>query len=229
MSAVVTLGRVTDAAPVVALSDHDSLQVLGVAGSDLAQVPATDATPIADPATMSPAVAAGSDQLYEHVCLIHYDDGGLFHLYGCADTFHVWTDGRDSHHWGMETRFFGTGMMHDDSFNADEVTGVVFGPGLHGGSSVSSFSPTEMHSLGSCHNTTIGVTLGVFTLSDTHESCPEKEGFYDVGPSWFKTKWDGDGDGPSDGGRTTHGVFSWYKPSGVDAHLRTLAYQYWWE
>lgn len=52
-------------------------------------------------------------------------------------------------------------------------------------------------------------------------------GLYGIGGTYYSTKWDGQGNGPSDGSRDTHAVDAVYNGASASPYP-TVFYTVWW-
>lgn len=228
-------------------SDYDMLLAMGVSETDAAvfQVnavgpiatsgggdtiqpgPGPNVAPNATP-TVTANVTASSAQLWNRSCVDFSVDGGRGHFHGCDDQYRVWVNPYNRTDWFMEDKHLATGTMHDTAlFFKDKVTGVLFGVHYGAYNLMYNWQPSVTSPVGSCKSTTSSVSVKFYTVSNTATSCPEEWGVYTINNQTFTTKWNGKGNGPSDGARATHGVSSTHSPSSASA-TRGLPFKLWW-
>lgn len=118
--------------------------------------------------------------------------------------------------------------MHDSGFFADEVTGLRFGVHYGSGNQVSTWQPASTKEMGSCYDVTVSLAYKGVGISSTQTECPETFGLYSVGSTYFTSKWDGQGSGPSNGSRETHGVDGVYNGASASPYP-SVYYTAWWE
>lgn len=176
--------------------------------------------------TVRPAATVSSSQLYDLSCVDFDYDGSHGHFHGCDWQYKVSANGGD---WYMEDRHLATVAMRDTAvFNPDTLTGVLFGIHYAANNVIGNWSPAGRKSMGSCTTTSSSVTVQGTTISSSKTECPETWGVYAITNQTFTTKWDGQGDGPNDDVRYTHGVAAVHSPSSASP-TRSLPYQIWWD
>lgn len=213
-----------DAAPMADL-DRAPTSAGGASFHPLATAPASD------PAPGELISADCADSVYDWNADIHNADGSrggwMGHLHVCDNQYLVKNLGGGN--WRLYDRYKASGSMHDFStFNPDEVTGVLMGIHYSAYNYINDWSPDHSWTPNGCPS--MSATLNVFGQSVTYTStaCSYSEGYYYGSNTYFETKWNGNGDGPSDGARSTWGHCDVQSPSNASA-TRGLLWHYWWE
>ena len=150
----------------------------------------------------------------------------MLHVYGCDSTYKVGSSGAV---WYLEDRFQASGTMHDGAiFNPDEITGLRFGVNYPSGNQIDTWQPSSTRPMGNCATVTLSLTYKGAGISSAQQECPETFGLYSVGSHYFTSKWDGQGSGPSNGARETHGVDGVYNGAGASP-FPGVYYTVWYE
>jgi hypothetical protein len=216
--------------PSAALSPYEELIALGVSSADAAPFlkmqPPTRTTAFQSMATST--TSAGLPQLWNTKCVNVYFDGSSGHLYGCDRQYKIWVNPNNSSDWYMQDQHVATATMHDSSFLPDEVTGLKFGIAYSANNQIVNWDPIDTKDMGSCVTTTASVEAKGASISSSATECPETWGVFYIGPLNFTTKWDGQGSGPSDGARATHGVASVHNPPAATTD-RNVPWTVWWD
>jgi len=158
-------------------------------------------------------------------CVDQSFDGGHGHVYGCDVTRRVATSGSI---WYLTDAIESSGSMHDTGCTfCDHITGLKFGNKYGSGNVIQDWNPSSTASIGSCHQTTFSLAYKGVGVSDTATNCPETYGLYSINSTSYSTKWDGKGNGPSDGSRSTNAVDGVYN-CGSCSYLPTVSATWWY-
>lgn len=213
-------------------SAYDELIALGAPEDVAAKFRQLDVAPVPTaPASSGTAAAPNSTVTpYSTIidgnnCTSQSSDGGRVKMYGCDTTYRVGTSGLV---WYLEDKFLATGTAHDTAiFDPDNLTGLKFGVRYGSGNTITHWKPSSTIAFGSCSSNTVSLTYQGVGISSTTTECPETFGVYDIGTTVFTAKWDGQGHGPSNGSRDTHGVDSVYNGASASPYP-SLVWTYWW-
>ena len=212
------------------LTPYEELLALGAAPADIASLSGLDDKALASyesPSLAMPATSnsGGGTQIGPPVCIDQDFDGGHGHIYGCDVTRKVGTGANNV--WYLTDATQSTGTMHDTGcFFCDHFTGLRFGTTYGSGNTIQSWKPTGTRDIGNCVKDTVSLQYKGVGVSSTGNQCPETFGVYTVSAKDYSTKWDGKGDGPSDGARDTHQVDGVY--NGSTANPFPGVYADWW-
>jgi hypothetical protein len=109
--------------------------------------------------------------------------------------------------WFLTDSALSSATMHDTGCTfCDHLTGLKFGIQYGRGNLIKHWKPADTQPVGACVNNTVSLTYKGVGVSSSAQQCPESFGLYGVGNTYFSTKWNGNGHGPSDGARATHAV-----------------------
>jgi hypothetical protein len=176
-------------------SDYDALLALGADPADIASFNTTDNN--------------GGTQIGPPACSSATFDHGKGHAYGCDRTYKVGSNGAV---WYLTDKTHSSASMHDPRciLTCDHLIGNKFGVSYGNGNTMEDWKPGSSYPVGSCVTNTVTLSYKGVGVSSTATQCPETFGLYGVGTTYFSTKWDGGGGGPSDGSRETHAVDAVY-------------------
>jgi hypothetical protein len=222
----------TFAADASQVTVEDELQAMGAPASIVSQFSSLDtndgtaATTATGTSAVRAASAAGSRTPWTApICASKSSDGGRIKLYGCDATYKVGTSGAV---WYLQDKFIATGTANDSAiFDPDDLTGVQFGVRYRAGNSLYNWAPTGRRPTGKCITTSESVTYVGVTTTQSSTECPQSYGLQTIDATQFTTKWDGDGDGPSQGSRSTTGVDSVHNGATASPYP-SLVWRYWW-
>jgi len=175
----------------------------------------------------SPDTGVSPSQMYgPPLCASSYADGRRIYMYGCDEAYRVYARGND---WYLEDRYEATVISRDQAiFDADVVTGLVFGDQYVKGNVLYTWQPAQTKPEGSCTTYTSTITVQGYSASEESQECPETFGPYQYGTTIYTSKWDGQGNGPNNEARAVTGVSGWHNPPGV-APKRSLVWRYWYD
>jgi hypothetical protein len=217
------------------MTAYQSLRALGVSEDASAPFHSLDQAPTASRSGggIRPMNTPGPAKIYDSSCIDWAGDSGNLHVHDCDVQYKIWQDPANSMNWWMEDDSEASGTMHDTAlFNPDEITGLLFGYDYSENNVISKWDPTQMVPRGQCttETTSVSKTLDgtTWTVSNSTKSCPEQEGLYELSNTRFTTKWDGEGNGPSDGSRSTVSVAAVHSPSNAPGAVRWLRWHVWW-
>ena len=212
------------------LSPYEELLAIGADPTNIASFARsstmTDASSPLSPATSAtvPRPSDGGVQIGPPACLDGTFDNGKGHVDGCDVTRKVGTSGSV---WYLTDSTQSSGTMHDTGcINCDHLTGLKFGTQYGSGNTIQSWKPGGVADVGSCVQNTVSLSYQGAGVSSTATQCPETFGLYGKGITYYSTKWDGKGSGPSDGARDTHQVDGVY--NGASASPYPGVFTSWW-
>gem|GEM_PF-4651376 len=226
------------ATPIVNVSEADMVAALGADPATVSQFAKMDnavsSAPVTPTASVTPTVSAVStdtpvslSQLYDRDCYGNSSfDGTKASVYACWNQFLVYQNGGD---WYFLDDFYSSGTMHDTGcyWWCDNFTGLYQAEAYVGGNQTYDWNPRDTVSGGSCLTKTINLGYNGVGVSTSYTQCPERSGLYSISALSMATKWDGGGDGPSNGARSTAGTLSMHNPPGVSP-TRYYNIKWWW-
>ena len=215
------------------MTPYQSMRVLGLTRSEAAHFQLHRPRVASSGRAMTAMTTPVNDSMiYDVSCIDVSYDGGRLHVHLCDTQYHVYTNPNNHLDWWLEDDSEGTATMHDTAIiNPDEVTGLLFGIQYGSNNKVFRWSPSTTVSLGNCTTQTTKVTTPVYAgqveVDQTQKECPETFGVYAITNTKFASKWDGQGNGPSDGARSVIQDAAVHSPSNA-AVPRSLPYTVWW-
>jgi hypothetical protein len=209
--------------PGLTISPYSALLALGVDSADAASF---DGSGAGAPTAVTPLTSAGGGtQIGPPACASGSFDGGHLKVYGCDVTRRVGTSGLV---WYLTDATESSARMTDTGcVFCDHLTGLKFGVQYGSGNIIQSWRPAATNDVGACVTNTVSLTFHGVGVSETAQQCPATFGLYGIGSTYYSTKWDGKGHGPSNGARATHAVDGVYNGA-VASPYPSVYYTVWW-
>ena len=168
-------------------------------------------------------------QIRDQQCVDWYSDGNHVHSSGCDTQYLVWKNPNVPGDWYFLDKHKESSTINDSGcvLSCDHLTGLKFQLDYPSGNTIYDWDPDAMTPEGSCVTTTAGAEAKGFSVSTSATSCPEQWGLVFKDINTFATKWDGQGSGPSNSSRATHGDAATHNPPSAAATI-SVSGQVWW-